>query len=309
MALKTLSLDEVWWLVSPQNPLKSVRGMAPFRLRLAGAKRLSSSSRRIRASDIEAHLGSRYTADTLKALCRRFPRLSFTWLMGADNLAQIARWQRWKDIFRLVPIAVFDRPLYARRALGSPAARRFARHRLKGRTARHLAEADAPAWAFFHMRLDLRSATRIRAEQQAKLSRPSKGEENPVPLFALPSRKRLSPGPIPLPELHDLVVKALEDGRAEEIVTIPLEGKTTIADEMVIASARSSRQVIALCDHVERALAKRVRIAIEGKREGDWVLIDAGDVIVHIFRPEVRAYYNLEKMWGEALSEAEAAHQ
>ena len=77
---------------------------------------------------------------------------------------------------------------------------------------------------------------------------------------------------------------------------------------MVIASGRSNRQVLALTEHLERALARR-RISIEGKPQADWVLIDAGDVIVHLFRPEIRAYYNLEKMWAEALPEAEAVRQ
>ena len=110
-------------------------------------------------------------------------------------------------------------------------------------------------------------------------------------------------------EILDLVLKTLDDGKAEEVVTIDLAGKTTIADYMVIASGRSARQVAALTEHLEAALSPRVRIAIEGKEHGDWVLIDASDVIVHLFRPEIRAYYNLEKMWGPAFPDAEAARQ
>jgi ribosome-associated protein len=98
----------------------------------------------------------------------------------------------------------------------------------------------------------------------------------------------------------------LEDGKAEEIVTIELAGKTTIADHMVIANGRSARQVAALTEHLEEVLSRRTRISIEGKMQADWVLIDAGDVIVHLFRPEIRSYYNLEKMWGEALPDSEA---
>ena len=105
------------------------------------------------------------------------------------------------------------------------------------------------------------------------------------------------------------IIASLEDGKAEDIRTIDLAGKSTIADYMVIASGRSARQVTALTDHLEQALPRKV--AIEGKSQGDWVLIDAGDVIVHIFRPEARSYYNLEKMWGSALPEfaAEAISQ
>jgi ribosome-associated protein len=100
------------------------------------------------------------------------------------------------------------------------------------------------------------------------------------------------------------IIDSLEDGKAEGIVTIDLAGKTTIADYMVVASGRSSRQVAALADHIEQTLPGRV--ATEGKAQGDWVLIDAGDVIVHIFRPEIRAHYNLEKMWGSARPDSES---
>ena len=103
-----------------------------------------------------------------------------------------------------------------------------------------------------------------------------------------------------------LIVQTLEDGKAEDIVTIDLAGKTTIADHMVIASGRSTRQVLALTEHLDEVLSRRTRISIEGKTQGDWVLIDAGDVIVHLFRPEIRSYYNLEKMWGSAMPDSEA---
>ena len=103
-----------------------------------------------------------------------------------------------------------------------------------------------------------------------------------------------------------LVLHSLDEDKAEEIVTIDLRGKTAIADNMVIANGRSQRQVSAMADHLmERVLAagyKRCRV--EGKRQADWVLIDCGDVVVHLFRPEVRAFYNLEKMWAADLGPA-----
>jgi ribosome-associated protein len=108
------------------------------------------------------------------------------------------------------------------------------------------------------------------------------------------------------PDILDLVLRTLEDGKAEEIATIDLAGKTTIADHMVIASGRSTRQVLALTERLDEVLSRRTRISIEGKTQGDWVLIDAGDVIVHLFRPEIRSYYNLEKMWGAAWADGEA---
>jgi ribosome silencing factor RsfS/YbeB/iojap len=240
----------------------------------------------------------------LKALRRRFPRLRFVWLMGGDNLVQIPRWERWPEIFRTVPIAVFDRPSYSLKALSGLAAKRFARYRVAGSEERRLAEMEPPAWAFFHTRLDDRSATRIRS-QRKKIPSNRLAEQKPE----LSTIAALLPHTKPIetrPTILGLIVQTLEDGKAEEIVTIDLAGKTTIADHMVIASGRSTRQVLALTEHLDEVLSRRTRISIEGKTQGDWVLIDAGDVIVHLFRPEIRSYYNLEKMWGSAMLDSEA---
>lgn len=123
----------------------------------------------------------------------------------------------------------------------------------------------------------------------------------PAPV-ALPARHRRQPL-LPATELLRRIIDSLEDGKAEEIVTIDLAGKTTIADYMVIASGRSARQVTSLAEHLERDLP--CRVAVEGKTQAEWVLLDAGDVIVHIFRPETRTHYNLEKMWGAAMPDTE----
>ena len=277
--------------------------MMPFDGRLAAATKIAAAERRIRVSNIEARFGSTYTADTVRTLRRRFPRACFVWLMGGDNLAQLPYWRRWQEIFRTAPIAVFDRPSTALTALAGIAARRFARARIPVSAARRLALMAPPAWVFFHTRLDPRSATRIRAEQGPETSEEIEPE---VPVIA-PAIATLAPRmrqATRAPELLRRIIDSLEDGKAEEIVTIDLAGKTTIADYMVVATGRSARQVIALTDHLEQILPGR--IATEGKRQGDWVLIDAGDVIVHIFRPDIRGYYNLEKMWGSALPDSEA---
>jgi ribosome-associated protein len=100
-----------------------------------------------------------------------------------------------------------------------------------------------------------------------------------------------------------VIEKVLDDGKAEDVVVIDLMGKSSIADSMVVATGRSQRQVVAMAEKLREALhaAGCRRVAIEGLPHGDWVLIDAGDVIVHLFRPEVRTFYNLEKMWGSAI--------
>lgn len=164
-ALRRLDLDEVWWMISPQNPLKPQAGMAELAERLEYARRVARHPR-IRVTDIECRLRTRYTADTLPALKRRFPNLRFVWLMGADNLVQIPHWDRWPQIFNTVPVAVFDRPSYSIRALSGPAAHRFQAARRSERAGRSLADQAAPAWVFFHIRRHPASATAIRAGRQ-----------------------------------------------------------------------------------------------------------------------------------------------
>jgi ribosome silencing factor RsfS/YbeB/iojap len=232
--------------------------------------------------------------------------------MGGDNLAQLPRWKRWVELMRSVPVAVFDRPQTSLPALAGQAARRFVRARVPETAARTLAEMAPPAWAFFHARLDPRSATEIRKKRIAPPRKPKGSAPTEVAtVTALPARRRrrVQPAASPSPELLTTILASLEDGKAVDVVTIDLAGKTLIADYMVVASGHSARQVAALAEHLVEALPKKRRVSIEGKAQGDWVLIDAGDVIVHLFRPEIRAYYNLEKMWGEAFRDAGAARQ
>ena len=160
-ALKRLALDEVWWLVSPQNPLKPKAGMAPFAERLAGAQRAARHPR-IKVSDLEAKLGTTYTAKTLARLTRR-PGVRFLWMIGADNLLQLPDWQHWERIFRLAPIAVFDRTPYSRRAATSKAGRRFAVARLDEQDAHLLKDKATPAWIYIHLPPHPASSTAIRA--------------------------------------------------------------------------------------------------------------------------------------------------
>ncbi len=157
-ALRRLGLDEIWWLVSPQNPLKPASGMARLEERLTAARSVANHQG-IRVTGIEGLLGSRYTAETLAMLTARFPRVRFAWLMGADNLVQLTQWKDWQNIFNAVVIAVFDRPSYSSRACAAKAARRFAHCRLAESLARRLMAQTPPAWVFFHSRLNPLSAT------------------------------------------------------------------------------------------------------------------------------------------------------
>lgn len=160
-AIKRLSLDQVWWLVSPQNPLKGTTDMAPFRQRLRFA-RMAAQHPRIIVTDVEQQLGTVYTVDTLRRLLPRFPACRFVWLMGADNLIQIASWKGWQEIFVSVPIAVFARPPYSSPALVGKAAHVFASARLSDARAKQVATVRPPAWVYLHTRPHPGSATRIR---------------------------------------------------------------------------------------------------------------------------------------------------
>ena len=161
VALNRLGLDAVWWLVSPQNPLKSTVDMAPFETRLASAVNVSRHPR-LFATDIEQRLDTRYTADTLAKLVSVMPRTRFVWLMGADNLVQFTKWQRWRTILSLVPIAIFDRPHYSFIGLTGKMAMRYRQNRLSEQALRSLAKAPPPAWTFVHCPKNPASATRIR---------------------------------------------------------------------------------------------------------------------------------------------------
>lgn len=161
LALRRLSLDQVWWLISPRNPLKPVAGMAPYAERLSSAREVACD-RRIRISEAERKFGTRYTVDTLRRLRRRHPRHRFVWIMGADNLVQITAWRRWSEIFETVPVAVVDRPTYSSRALAGAAAARYARRRLNGREGGLLADRMPPAWVFLWGSNDPTSATALR---------------------------------------------------------------------------------------------------------------------------------------------------
>ncbi|MBO1073211.1 nicotinate-nucleotide adenylyltransferase [Roseomonas marmotae] len=162
MALRALRLNQVWLMVSPGNPLKPVRGMAPFEERLASARRIARPPR-ILATEIEAALGERYSALTLAKLAKRFPRACFVWIIGADNLWQLPRWRRWQELVARTPMAVLPRPGWTRKALAGTAARRL---RQKRRRPGHLGGC-APGWTLVPAREHPASATAIRAGTRA----------------------------------------------------------------------------------------------------------------------------------------------
>ncbi len=169
-AMRRLGLDQVWWLISPGNPLKSHDGLPSIEERIAAAIDVSAHPRII-VTGFEQALGSPYTAETLGTLKRRLPLVRFVWLMGADNLAQIHRWRQWQRIFATVPVAVLDRPGWRHKALASPAASLLRHRQLPEAEARALALAAPPAWAFLSIPLSSLSSTELRQQQSHRRHR------------------------------------------------------------------------------------------------------------------------------------------
>lgn len=162
LALKRLKLDRVWWLVTPGNPLKNTRGLAPLAKRIAAARALTHHPR-IDVTGLEAVINTRYTYDTILWLITRCPRVRFVWIMGADNLRSFHRWQRWRDIAGLVPIVVVDRLGPSLYAAASPAGLALGHARIPEHDAVTLPDRKAPAWSFLHGLKSPLSSTALRA--------------------------------------------------------------------------------------------------------------------------------------------------
>ena len=177
-ALKRLRLHEVWWLLARRNPLKPVDIYADHAERLAATRAVVARHPRFRVMDIEWRLGTDYTVEVLEALAPVLAQGFCVWLMGADSFATFHRWRRWRDIARMIPIAVFDRPGHTFAALSSPAARALASHRLPQHAASLLPECTPPAWTFLFVRRCPESSTRLRAlTRRAKNLAPARGND------------------------------------------------------------------------------------------------------------------------------------
>ena len=172
-ALKRLGLDQVWWLVTPGNPLKDAAKLPKLKERVEAARRTADHPR-IEVTGFSG--GSAYTIDLLTELRRRFPGVNFVWLMGADNLAEFHRWRDWEKIFALMPIAVLDRPGFRLKARAGKAALRFAAYMVDDSDAGGLALLLPPAWTILTHKLSPLSSTFLRAKQ-AKRTKKAKAKE------------------------------------------------------------------------------------------------------------------------------------
>lgn len=162
LAMKRLGLDRVWWLVTPGNPLKDTRGLAPLPARIVAAKALARHPR-IEVTGLEAQIGTRYTYETVAYLHRHCPGVRFVWIMGADNLRSFHRWQKWRGIAVMVPIAVVDRLGPSLYASASAAGQALARSRIPESAAKSLPDRKPPAWVYLHGLKSPLSSTALRA--------------------------------------------------------------------------------------------------------------------------------------------------
>ncbi len=162
-AKEALGLDEIWWLVSPGNPLKSKQGMAPLAARLQSAHEQARGVP-IVPTAIESLFGTRFTYATLHKISQRYPKRQFLWLMGSDNLMQFHRWQHWRDIARSMPIAVIERPGYSADAMTSPAMAWLRQYKVPAARIRKRGQWSAPALVLMRFDPDPRSATAMRRD-------------------------------------------------------------------------------------------------------------------------------------------------
>ncbi|GJD94366.1 nicotinate-nucleotide adenylyltransferase [Methylobacterium iners] len=165
-ALRRLRLDRIWWMVTPGNPLKDHGELAPLEVRVETARRVASHPR-ILVTDFESAIGARYTRQSLRYLRLRHPAVHFVWIMGADSLASFHRWQGFRSIAAMMPIAVIDRPGFTLSAPGSRAAQALARFRVEEEAAGRLADRRPPAWTFLHGPRSTLSSTALRVRDRS----------------------------------------------------------------------------------------------------------------------------------------------
>jgi nicotinate-nucleotide adenylyltransferase len=174
LAMKRLRLDRVWWLVTPGNPLKDTRGLAPLEERIVAARQMARHPR-IEILGLEAQISTRYTYQTIAYLRRRCPGVRFVWIMGADNLRSFHRWQKWRGIAELIPIAVVDRLGPSLYASASAAGQALARARIPEWQARSLPGCPPPAWVYLHGLKSPLSSTALRAARSGSRVKPASG--------------------------------------------------------------------------------------------------------------------------------------
>lgn len=289
-ALKRLALDEVWWIVSPQNPMKSSAETGAYDQRLSLCRQLTACDKRIFVSDIEELSGLRLSADTVRLIKKLHPTSQFVWLAGSDIMDELHLWEEVGSFFAQVPIAFFARPRSVISGLNSVMAQKMQDYRYYGHPQNLIAQ-TAPRWQFYTIPMNPLSSTQLRAQQG------NRGQKRTEKLMQTTTDK-LSDKEI-VTNLLEQIQEAIADLKAKDVRTFDMSGQSSFADYMVLCTGNASTHVKSIARKVEENAKKAgiTALNISGENLGDWVLIDFGDIVVHIFREEVRAYYQLEKLW------------
>ena len=169
LAIKYLSLDQIWWLVVPQNPLKGYDQSENLSKRLASAKNIKKNNK-IRVLDLEYNIGTRFSYDTIEVLKRSLPNINFFWIIGADNLYNMHLWYKWKKLFYLCPVVVFNRPGYFRKALSSKTAKRFWKRKVSISKINSMSKNSLPLWSFVDIRTNKKSSSQIRENKNGVIN-------------------------------------------------------------------------------------------------------------------------------------------
>jgi len=164
LALKIFNLNQVWWLVTPQNPLKENAQKGTYDFRLSTANKLKKSYK-IKVLSLEYNIGTKFSYDTIKVLKKSLPNINFFWIIGADNLCDMHLWYKWKKIFRLCPVVVFNRPGYTKKALFSKTAHFFWSNKVDSNKIRVCKNYSLPLWTFVNKRMVNHSSSAIRTKK------------------------------------------------------------------------------------------------------------------------------------------------
>lgn len=267
-ALNFHKFDYVIWLVANQNPLKPKNEKSIF-ARADQALNIVNDTR-ILISTAEHDYGTKYMYDSMSCLIKHFPNIEFTWMMGMDNVMDFPKWHRSSEIPTLCNIIIFDRPCSTRGI--NPAD--FGLKSTAGLDNTGVKNIMIDTNELYDI-----SSTQIRQKQKDLEKKVSLSKE----------------------ELKDFILKCLEEKNAENISCIKIENKTPIAEYMIFASGRSVKNIQAIAEFTAIELKKELKwkADVEGLKGSDWVLLDAGDIIVHLFHPETRERLKLEELWNK----------
>lgn len=278
MALNMLGLNYVVWLLSPRNPMKYTDELRPFDMRMQLCEKMLEQEKSILVSDFERQslINDSLTFSTLSKLQTLYPSTLFTWIMGADNLEHFNKWEGWRGIVSMVPVVVLNRDEYLSNFKGSNTYHGVKVVWITEESSINILEPNT-IYLLETPNVDI-SSTKIRNNHML-LNKENTANSD----FAH--------------TLKQFIVSSLESDNAQDIAEIDLLGKADFARYMVVVSGNSSRHIKSMAENLRVKLKQDMGILANISSGENWIAIDALDIIIHIFRPQEREKYSLEKMW------------